>query len=1160
MKQINRFRRMLSMLLVVFMFMSMPGVLPAALADEPTETPAVTQDVQESQTPEDATVPEEEETPNAEETPAPEETPAEEPAVEDWGLSGNVLQLTVTSDTRIKLTEFDDLADGAYEVTFMVPENAENKIPGSVGFLARYASETQYAGLSIDYTTTQTTWTSHYSEGSARGNIALSTALGDLVPGETYRVKVSYEGTEVSVAYMAEGDTEYTLVGRDTLSDAGYTGEGGFAIRINPGNGGSAGYGTVLVDNIVQLDAEGAVVDTMDFEGVSEVAYEARANHGTEPDNSLATLTVVDMDAEPEEPTPDELLDAARAAVAGASYTAASADVDSAEDALAAVQAVITGLDLGDVTAAVTGGTFTAAVDGTEEDPDGTNGSYTFTVALSLEGTDGATVEGTLAITAAAYEAPPEPEAPTDPGLSDAVMEDGDDDYTQNLSDTTSISGGEAVNINQAFWGMDGYALTMASGDDTRIKFLGFRDVQDGAYEIAFRTGDSVPSTLGFLARYVDESQYAGLSIDESGGTWAGHYATGLNGRENPPLEYALTLSPNTTYQVRIEYSGTTVTVKAMWEGQDDWFTMGSYTISGGYTGAGKFAIRMRGGTGVPVTFDNIKQYDASGALLVEMNFNDQVEPETETRANRGTTLVTSTTKTFTEIPASEEVSGFTAGRATMIEAAAGGVYVDASAPTTDAPTYTVQLAGTGSAYGLVFNYADADNYAAIWYDGIKWLAGGKVDGEAVAATIAADANLPELQANEARTFRLEQNDAGEYLLTISAGPVEGATTEDAVTYNLGALDGIYTGAGKVGVYAAEAMTLYAGPIEVIYLLTATVLPDPAEGSYLTLKSDEMQVLVGSSFPHIYTYKDLNGTSLAYGTLVGSEVTSIYVDTAENLYDATEDTNSWALCTTTSELTDSTDSTATYEIIAVNEEANVNATFTVTLTVEGKTLRMDIPSVVEADGSATVRAFQFGNNPFLTLAGLGVGGALGVVDDWGPTSDLFVALKGAASNETYQNFTYGMFYDTASGVSASVENNAENGKSKYILTQNVTGTPYLSLNSASWAWQYYDEIDPEDEEKPYFSVVIGGDENSDGEITWQDAGVAYRDIMELPYGYENTKNEWMFIAMNMSSQASQPFLRVLDLGKAMSYLTDGFGMKIMNKGYQVSGHDDSHGD
>lgn len=1127
MKRRKSLQRVIGMLLAVFMIVNLPGVTMFAFAeDEGGAGTAVT-----------------------------------EPAA-DLGLSGKALQITTTGDIRVKLTNlpgFADMADGTYEITFSVPWNENEKVPGNVGFLARYKDESSYAGLSIDDASGVSNWTSHYSKGlKDRENNVIQGGV-NLEPGVAYRVKITYEGTSVSFAYMKDGDAAYTELGSDTLTEEGYTGEGGLAFRLNAGN---TGVNTIVVDNIVQSDKDGGNAKTVNFDDMADasgISYEARANKVADADNSKATLTLVNVADLPQPPGAEEVLQAAKTTVESASYTAKSESASDAAGAKAAVEGLVKGLGLDSgITAEVTEVAFQAAVDGTKEQPAGTAGSYKFTVTLSMgDAAPVTTTELTMTITPAAY-VEPEPEELADPGLPPVEMAEGDDDYNQDLTQSTSITGGQAVNINEAFWGMDGYAIQMASGDDYRIKFLDFDDIQDGAYEIAFRTTDSVPSTLGFLARYVDESQYAGLSIDSSGATWAGHYATGLTTRQNPGLEYALPLSANTTYQVRVEYSGANVTVKAMWEGQDDWFTMGSYTISGGYTGAGKFAIRMRGGTGLPVIFDNIKQFNADGDLVKELNFNDKATPETETRANKNNSLVGTTSITFVEIPASETAAGFAPGRGTKIAAEAAGVYVDSTAPSAANPTYTVQLNGSSNKIGLVFNYQDENNYAAVWYDGAKWVAGGRSGGQDVAAIDLSARNIP--APDGTRTYRIAYDEAKGYTLTVSAGAVEDATAEDARSYELGRLDGIFTGKGKVGLYVGEAMTLYAGPIQVVYELLPTVLPEPGEDSYITLKSDEMQVLVGSEFPYVYTYKDLAGTVLAYGTLVGSEDSRIYVDTAENLYDATENTNNFVLCNTTSRLVTSNDTSATYEIVATDEANNINATFTVVLTVSGKTLKMEIPSVVEADGSAAVRAFQFGNNPVLTLAGLGVGAAMGVHSGWGPMKDDFITLKGASQNATYSSFTYGMFYDTASGVSASVENNAENGNSKYILTQNVSETPYLSLNSASWAWQYYDEIDPEDEEKPYISVVIGGDENADGAITWQDAGVAYRDIMRLPYGYENTKNEWMFIAMNMSSQASQPFLRVLDQAKALSYLTDGFGMKIMNKGYQVSGHDDSHGD
>ena len=1074
----------------------------------------------------------------------------------DWAISGKALQIATNGDIRVKLTEFEELADGSYELTLKVPENDGNKVPGNVGILARYAGEDKYAGLSLDLNAAGngTNWTAHYSRGiDARGNDPVAEGPA-LTAGTELRLRVTYAGGKLSFAYMTAEHEDFVAVGDEQAMSGSFSTEaGGLALRISAGN---TGCSTILVDNIVQYNAEGQMVKTVDFDDAVTVAYEARANKDNTLVNNKATLTVVNADGSVPEVEPDEVLAAAKTTVESASFAAVSAEtVTGAEEAKAAVEAVLAELNLGDGVTYAVDGEFTAAVNGTEDDPDGTNGAYVFTVTLSLDGAENVTTEElTLTVTALPYEAP---DLSVDPGLPAVVPESGDDTYTQNLQDASSFTGGVAANINQEYWGMSGYAVTMASGDDYRVEFEYFDSMADGAYEISFRLGDAVPSTLGFLARYADESQYAGMSIDSAGATWAGHYSTGLSSRKNPGLTYNLELSANTTYQVRLEYSGANVTIKAKWDGEggrDEWFTMGSYTGSDVYTGEGKFAIRLRGGTGVPVTFDNIKQYNADGELVKTLDFDDRPALDLVTRVNKNNDVVSNaTTYNYTEIPASEIVSGFAPGRGTKITASAAGAFVDQASPATDAPTYTVQLAASTAQFGLVFNYQDANNYAAIWYDGSKWVAGGMKDGSAVASIDLSSCSIPAPAVNAARTYRLDKT-GDSYTLTVSAGA--GAEDADPTVCTLGALEGIFTGKGKVGLYLAEAGTLYAGPVEVVYELTATELPEPAEGTYITLKSDAMQVQVGKDFPHVYTYKDRSGDVLAYGTVVGEENSGMLIDTAANLTDAVEDSNNFVTCTTTSELDSSTTDSATYKITASGD--GVAATFTVVLTVSGQTLKLEVTDVEQTAG--TVRAFQFADNPVMTLAGLGAGAALGVANGWGPTSDLFVTTKGASQDATYQNFTYAMLYDVASGTTASVENNAENGKAKYKLELTATGTPLMSLNGTSWAWEYYDGFLPEKDELPYITVVVGGDENKDGAITWQDAAVAYRTIMRKAYGWESVKNEWMFIAMNMSSQASQPFLRVLDEAKALSYLTDGFGMKIMNKGYQAAGHDDSHGD
>ncbi|MCU0779964.1 MAG: endo-alpha-N-acetylgalactosaminidase family protein [Akkermansiaceae bacterium] len=92
-------------------------------------------------------------------------------------------------------------------------------------------------------------------------------------------------------------------------------------------------------------------------------------------------------------------------------------------------------------------------------------------------------------------------------------------------------------------------------------------------------------------------------------------------------------------------------------------------------------------------------------------------------------------------------------------------------------------------------------------------------------------------------------------------------------------------------------------------------------------------------------------------------------------------------------------------------------------------------------------------------------------------------------------------------------------------------------------------------------LVVATDRNGDGAITWQDAAIAYRGNTPRPYGAETTKDfPIAHIAMNFGSQATNPFLRVLDNAKKVWLYTDGLGQRIQFKGFAGEGHDSSHPD
>lgn len=92
-------------------------------------------------------------------------------------------------------------------------------------------------------------------------------------------------------------------------------------------------------------------------------------------------------------------------------------------------------------------------------------------------------------------------------------------------------------------------------------------------------------------------------------------------------------------------------------------------------------------------------------------------------------------------------------------------------------------------------------------------------------------------------------------------------------------------------------------------------------------------------------------------------------------------------------------------------------------------------------------------------------------------------------------------------------------------------------------------------------VRIVADENQDGVVDWQDGAIATRDIYATPAGSEQVPNYVVArIPFNIVSQATHPFLRILDDTKRISLATDNLGQQVLLKGYQSEGHDAAHPD
>uniref|UniRef100_A0AAU3GNF3 Endo-alpha-N-acetylgalactosaminidase family protein n=1 Tax=Streptomyces sp. NBC_01401 TaxID=2903854 RepID=A0AAU3GNF3_9ACTN len=136
----------------------------------------------------------------------------------------------------------------------------------------------------------------------------------------------------------------------------------------------------------------------------------------------------------------------------------------------------------------------------------------------------------------------------------------------------------------------------------------------------------------------------------------------------------------------------------------------------------------------------------------------------------------------------------------------------------------------------------------------------------------------------------------------------------------------------------------------------------------------------------------------------------------------------------------------------------------------------------------------------------------------------------------------------------------ENGR---LWHRTVGRDGYVKAQLACGQWTHRAATAPLDatEPLPYATVIITGDRNGDGTVDWQDAAIAFRDIMVDPLGADEQHLRVVpHIPFNFASQATNPFLVTLDNVKRISLATDGLRQYTLLKGYQSEGHDSAHPD
>ena len=458
---------------------------------------------------------------------------------------------------------------------------------------------------------------------------------------------------------------------------------------------------------------------------------------------------------------------------------------------------------------------------------------------------------------------------------------------------------------------------------------------------------------------------------------------------------------------------------------------------------------------------------------------------------------------------------------------------------------------------GVLFRYQDDQNWAAFVCDGVKahsgdavadtgkWKVVYMVDGEQTSVTVATD-SLARVRAGT--EIHLWVKFVGDELLV---------RVDDEIVLDT-YIAGLPTGEGKAGIYVEGSDELTADRFGIrTYQDVEFTGGNEALSAYSV--AGDMTVTIDKSFPRIASYT-LGGKSMTAQAEEAGVVRINGADYTPSDVAFTEDYQEGERFSATYELTFSQlgDTKLTYQI---SSEGNGVIDFSLTDVQEGTDF--------------TVYTIKLVDNTLATISADGdqYDGMYMAYDthEWVNAGE--ESLVVGETLDSYKRRAVYPFLTTADlSVGAQNNNYADVYKFGYRVDTQETGElSSLSLENGTYVYRYepqfYEEGELSEEiEERYMiqdlfscQITVARDYNEDGALSWQDGAAFFATQMNRPAEWEETRDYQMYIAMNFLGSVN-PFLRQLDDAKKIYNLTDGFGQRILEKGYQAQGHDDSHPD
>ena len=389
------------------------------------------------------------------------------------------------------------------------------------------------------------------------------------------------------------------------------------------------------------------------------------------------------------------------------------------------------------------------------------------------------------------------------------------------------------------------------------------------------------------------------------------------------------------------------------------------------------------------------------------------------------------------------------------------------------------------------------------------------------------------------------------------------AKTDDNGAYQIEDVEvGTYTAAASCPGYEAitqEVEVQDAAEGENVFNFTLSEKTPIDLKNYKSIESDYMKVYVGPNFPVVARY-EVKGKDDVY--FRGNESDLAKVNTVViNGKEITPEVKAKIEGAKASY-----EMTLKYEGEDEETKININMNMTVEISVKDNDLTWEITKIDRKEGTDKIASIDIPQLNLLSVdqveENASFAGAVKSTDTK-KSGDKFITFDDGFVAQKSVGYVYGFL--TNKNLSAGLFSNSEAEDDLRVIMN--SGADTMSLTSAQWYYEAGDKggqaqaatYDYPLSELPYAKVCIAEDMNEDKTIDWQDAAVAYRDIINVPYGSEDVKDLVNYrIVMNFGSAVTNPYSVTADNIKKVALATDGLPQAVMLKGYGNEGHDSAN--